>query len=92
MLDELWASHGLISGDQEANFSQTSLRACSQAKKDQCSRPWCDSHQVLLLLRKKNEIVSGIGARRGATLIIELVYKLVTFKHPTFLVCNIITF
>lgn len=53
MLDELWASHGLISGDQEANFSQTSLRACSQAKKDQCSRPWCDSHQVLFLLRKK---------------------------------------
>ena len=53
MLDELRASHGLISGDQEANFSQTSLRACSQAKKDQCNRPWCDSHQVLLLLRKK---------------------------------------
>lgn len=65
MLDELWASHGLISVDQEANFSQTSLRACSQAKKDRCSRPWCDSHQVLLLLRKKkNEIVSRIGARR----------------------------
>lgn len=31
--------HGLISGDQEANFSKTSLRASSQAKKDQCSRP-----------------------------------------------------